>query len=49
LAREITAREGKKAEVNIAQTKEVLRIALDILSRASIVRVWLLLRKHRSN
>jgi len=31
LARAIAIREGKKEQVNIAQIKEVLKIALDIL------------------
>jgi len=33
MAEEITAFEGKKKQVNIAQVKEVLKIALGILGR----------------
>jgi hypothetical protein len=32
LAQQITAREGKKVQVNIGQTKEILRVTVELLA-----------------
>jgi len=45
-AQAVSDREGKKEEVNIAQIKEVLKVALDILCRLPILEVVDLLEKH---
>lgn len=45
LAKQITQKEGKKVQVNIAQTKEVLRHTLLILKDMTIEDLTALLKK----
>lgn len=47
LAKAIADREGKKVEVNIAQIKEVLRCALDLLAQEYFSDVLKLLEKRQ--
>ena len=47
LAIEITKREGKEQEVNIAQVKEVLKVTLGLIAQKSDVEVIELLQKYR--
>ena len=48
LAQEISKREGKKVEVNIAQIKEVQRVLLEILAEYDDEQVLALIHKHRN-
>ena len=46
LAREVTLREGKKVSVNIGQTKEIIKLTLEELSKESPSDVLKLLERY---
>ena len=45
MAKKITLREGKKLSISIAQTKEILKITLQILKKMSLTEVTDLLKR----